>query len=110
MKTFFKLLWQDTEGQDLVEYALMVGMVAVAAVAAMPSLTGTLSTVFSKIGSTVTAQVPVTRIRGAGANAIPHCPVKTSSARCGLLYRQCSLVYARCRHGVHQNQPCSVLH
>jgi pilus assembly protein Flp/PilA len=58
MKIFFKLLWQDTEGQDLVEYALMVGMVAVAAVAAMPSLTSTLSTVFSKIGSTVTAQVP----------------------------------------------------
>jgi pilus assembly protein Flp/PilA len=58
MKTFFKLLWQDTEGQDLVEYALMVGMVAVAAVAPMPSLTSTLSTVFSKIGSTVTAQVP----------------------------------------------------
>ena len=58
MKTFCKSLWQDTEGQDLVEYALMVGMVAVAAVAAMPHLTGTLSNVFSKIGSTVTAQVP----------------------------------------------------
>jgi pilus assembly protein Flp/PilA len=58
MKTFFKLLWQETEGQDLVEYALMVGMVAVAAVAAMPSLTTTLSTVFSKIGSKVTVAVP----------------------------------------------------
>lgn len=58
MRVFFQRLWQDTEGQDLVEYALMVGMVAVAAVAAMPSLTSTLSTVFSKIGSTVTAQVP----------------------------------------------------
>ena len=58
MKAFLKLLWQDTEGQDLVEYALMVGMVAVAAVAAMPSLTTTLSTVFSKIGSKVTVAVP----------------------------------------------------
>jgi pilus assembly protein Flp/PilA len=58
MKTFFKLLWQETDGQDLVEYALMVGMVAVAAVAAMPSLTTTLSTVFSKIGSKVTVAVP----------------------------------------------------
>ena len=58
MKAFLKLLWQDTEGQDLVEYALMVGMVAVAAVAAMPSLTKTLSTVFSKIGSKVTVAVP----------------------------------------------------
>ena len=58
MKTFVKLLWHETEGQDLVEYALMVGMVAVAAVAAMPSLTNTLSTVFSKIGSKVTVAVP----------------------------------------------------
>jgi pilus assembly protein Flp/PilA len=58
MRTFFTHLWQDTEGQDLVEYALMAGMVAVAAVAAMPSLTTSLSTVFSKIGSRVRVAVP----------------------------------------------------
>jgi pilus assembly protein Flp/PilA len=58
MKTFVKLLWQDSEGQDLVEYALMVGMVAVAAVASMPSLTTALTTVFSKVAASVTAQVP----------------------------------------------------
>jgi pilus assembly protein Flp/PilA len=57
MKTFCKSLWQDTEGQDLVEYALMAGMVAVAAVAAVPALTGNLSTVFSKIASTVAAAI-----------------------------------------------------
>jgi pilus assembly protein Flp/PilA len=50
-------VWQDTAGQDLVEYALAAGMVAVAAVAAMPTLSTTVSTVFSKIGSIITANV-----------------------------------------------------
>ena len=50
-------VWQDTHGQDLVEYALAAGMVAVAAVAAMPALSTTVNNVFSKIGSIVTANV-----------------------------------------------------
>ena len=50
-------VWKDTAGQDLVEYALAAGLVAVAAVAAMPTLSGTVSTVFSKIGSIITAHV-----------------------------------------------------
>jgi pilus assembly protein Flp/PilA len=49
--------WKDTQGQDLVEYALAAGMVAVAAVAAMPALSTTVNNVFSKIGSIVTANV-----------------------------------------------------
>jgi pilus assembly protein Flp/PilA len=49
--------WRDTRGQDLVEYALMAGMVAVAAVAAMPALSATVNNVFSKIGSIVTSSV-----------------------------------------------------
>ena len=55
MKLFCKDLWQDTQGQDLVEYALMVGMVAVAAVAAMPALSTSISKVFSKVTSTLTS-------------------------------------------------------
>ena len=55
MQKFYKRLWQDTEGQDLVEYALMVGMVAVAAVAAMPALSTSISKVFSKVTSTLTS-------------------------------------------------------
>ena len=53
MKTACKRFWQDTQGQDLVEYALAAGMVAVAAVAAMPTLSTTVSTVFTKIGSII---------------------------------------------------------
>ena len=50
-------VWRDTTGQDLVEYALAAGMVAVAAIAGMPTLHTTVSTVFSKIGSIITANV-----------------------------------------------------
>ena len=50
-------VWKDTSGQDLVEYALAAGMVAVAAVAAMPGLSATVNNVFSKIGSIITANV-----------------------------------------------------
>jgi pilus assembly protein Flp/PilA len=49
--------WKDTQGQDLVEYALMAGMVAVAAVAAMPALSSTVNSVFTKFGSIITANV-----------------------------------------------------
>ena len=43
MKNFANLvwklrIWKDTRGQDLIEYALMAGFVAVAAGAIMPSV------------------------------------------------------------------------
>jgi pilus assembly protein Flp/PilA len=50
-------LWKDTRGQDLVEYALAAGMVALAAVATMPQLTGVINNVFSKIGSVINSAV-----------------------------------------------------
>jgi pilus assembly protein Flp/PilA len=50
-------VWQDTSGQDLVEYALAAGLVAVAAVACMPGLSGTVNTVFTKIGAIINNNV-----------------------------------------------------
>jgi pilus assembly protein Flp/PilA len=50
-------IWQDTDGQDLVEYALAAGLVAVAAVACMPGLSSTVNNVFTKIGSIITNNV-----------------------------------------------------
>ena len=40
---------RDTRGQDLIEYALMAGFVAVAAGAIMPNVASAISTIFSKI-------------------------------------------------------------
>jgi pilus assembly protein Flp/PilA len=50
-------VWKDTSGQDLVEYALAAGLVAVAAVAAMPQLSATVNNVFSKIGTIIDSNV-----------------------------------------------------
>lgn len=49
------LIWKDTKGQDLIEYALMAGFVAVAAGALMPSVAADISTIFSKIDSVMTS-------------------------------------------------------
>ena len=46
---------KDTRGQDLIEYALMAGFVAVAAGAIMPNISESISTIFSKIASVMTA-------------------------------------------------------
>jgi pilus assembly protein Flp/PilA len=48
-------IWKDTRGQDLIEYALMAGFVAVAAGAIMPSVASSISTIFSKVSSVLTA-------------------------------------------------------
>jgi len=44
-------LWQQQSGQDLIEYALMAGLVAVSAVATMPGLATHISQIFSKANS-----------------------------------------------------------
>lgn len=44
------LLWADDHGQDLIEYALMGGFVAVAAGALMPGVAQSISVIFSKVG------------------------------------------------------------
>ena len=49
--------WKDTQGQDLVEYALAAGLVAVAAVVCVPTLGTTVNNVFTKIGSIINTNV-----------------------------------------------------
>lgn len=44
-------LINDREGQDLVEYALLAGFVAVAAGALLPAISASISTIFSRMGS-----------------------------------------------------------
>ena len=44
-------IWKDRKGQDLIEYALMAGFVAVAAGAVMPGVASSINVVFSKVNS-----------------------------------------------------------
>jgi pilus assembly protein Flp/PilA len=56
MKKINNLMWnlrivKDTKGQDLIEYALMAGFVAVAAGAIMPNVAGSISTIFGSVST-----------------------------------------------------------
>ena len=48
-------IWKDQSGQDLIEYALMAGFVAVAAGAVMPGVATSLSQIFSKVASVLSS-------------------------------------------------------
>ena len=44
-------IWKNRKGQDLIEYALMAGFVAVAAGAVMPGVASSINVIFSKVNS-----------------------------------------------------------
>src|ERR1017187_8536505 len=111
-------VWRDTGGQGLVEYALSVGLVAVAAVAAMPTLSATVSTVFSKIGSIINNNVKYRAAPSMAGQARPACricpvhspPDSAESRVRGVYSGEHRAVYPGCHPGIHRSQPCSRLH
>ncbi len=49
-----KRLWQQDDGQDLVEYGLLVFLIALAAIASMKGLASSISTVFKSAATSLT--------------------------------------------------------
>ena len=61
MVQLFNALMVDESGQDLAEYAILIGLIALAVIVAVRLLGDTISNVFNDIGSTLaTAGVPST--------------------------------------------------
>ena len=50
-------LWRETRAQDMIEYALMAGFMAVAAGAVLPDAGGDISTIFSRVTSVMTMAI-----------------------------------------------------
>ena len=48
-------VWRQRSGQDLIEYALMAGFVAVSAGALMPGVANSISKIFSKVASVLSS-------------------------------------------------------
>jgi pilus assembly protein Flp/PilA len=46
--------WRDDEGQGLVEYALIIAVIAIAVIVAMIFLRGQIQDIFSNIGNNLT--------------------------------------------------------
>ena len=55
MKNLLARLWQEEEGQDLTEYALLVVLVGLGSILAMGSLASAISDAFSKAAANMTA-------------------------------------------------------
>ena len=52
-----QLLLENEEGQDLIEYALVVALIAFAATAGMGSLAGSINAAFVAIGTTLSGAI-----------------------------------------------------
>jgi pilus assembly protein Flp/PilA len=55
MMNLLKRLWKEEEGQDLIEYALLVALVALAATAGMNALATKINTTFTNLGTSLTS-------------------------------------------------------
>lgn len=53
MKKFMKRLLTETEGQDLIEYALLAALIALAAITAMTSLGNAINGKFNAVSSSL---------------------------------------------------------
>jgi Flp pilus assembly pilin Flp len=51
MKTFFSRLWKEEQGQDLIEYTLMLAFVALASAALFSSAGGSINQIWQKTNS-----------------------------------------------------------
>ena len=51
IKQVFAAIMRDESGQDLIEYALVAGLIGLGAVAVMSGFSGTVGNVFSTVGN-----------------------------------------------------------
>ena len=56
MRTLLSRLWLEEAGQDLTEYALLMVLIALASIAAMNSLAGAISNVYSNAATNLSSQ------------------------------------------------------
>lgn len=57
LKNTVAVLLKDESGQDLIEYALVAGLIGLGAVVAMTTLSSTIGTAFAKVGNELTNAV-----------------------------------------------------
>jgi pilus assembly protein Flp/PilA len=60
MKTLLVRLWKEEDGQDLTEYALLLALVALGAIAAMSTLGGAINNAFGNATNTLSSAVGTT--------------------------------------------------
>jgi pilus assembly protein Flp/PilA len=57
IKQAFVAFMKDESGQDLIEYALVAGLIALGAVAAMTGLSGKIGSAFNTVGNNLNSSI-----------------------------------------------------
>ena len=57
LKNIFAAFVKDESGQDLIEYALVAGLIALGAIAAMTGLSGKIGSAFNTVGNNLTNNI-----------------------------------------------------
>lgn len=78
--------WRDDRGQDLAEYALMAGFVALAAGAIMPGVAESLRTIYTKIVASMEGTDPVAAVAAASKNADEMSLIRMACAVLAVLF------------------------
>ena len=60
MKTLLQTLWREDEGQDMVEYALLLGFIVLCATATLTNTRTQVSTIWSTINSCLSSAMSQT--------------------------------------------------
>jgi pilus assembly protein Flp/PilA len=55
MRNLLKRLWQEEEGQDLIEYGLLLALITLAAIASLKTISNAISNIFSNAASNLTS-------------------------------------------------------
>lgn len=55
MKSLMKRLWQEEEGQDLVEYGLLLVLIALVAIASITSIGSSVKNIFSNAAANLSS-------------------------------------------------------
>jgi pilus assembly protein Flp/PilA len=66
MRGFLRALWRDESGQGLVEYALIIALVAIAVIAALVLLGNRIGNIFNDIGEQLDQYTPGGGTSGGG--------------------------------------------
>lgn len=67
--TYLKVRLANRKGQGMVEYGLIIGIIAVILVAALTVLKGPLTTLFGNIASIITGNTPAAPAAGGGGGS-----------------------------------------
>jgi pilus assembly protein Flp/PilA len=57
LKNMFVAFAKDESGQDLIEYALVAGLIALSAITAMTGLSGKIGNAFNTVGNNLTNNI-----------------------------------------------------